>query len=244
MHDRLATIATTLRLQDATGTSHLQQLEMNPEAYGVANSARPQVKSLRLQRNRALHGTTSGGEPPLPHRGHRGGRCRPANDPSSHSGSPHHGSRSNISGSTPGSEVASTTAKTLFVKTAGNISQTTPASEVASTTAKTLSATTTGNISAASSRPHSTGAGASHRRPSHEEVPDEIVDYLDPPEQQADPAYLTTISYQGRNVLIDGIGYGTQSGAKLYRIHIYGTSRHLRVRHVTSEYVLANPEER
>ena len=41
MHHRLATIATTLRIQDATGTSHLQQLEMHPEAYGVANTVRP-----------------------------------------------------------------------------------------------------------------------------------------------------------------------------------------------------------
>ena len=54
--DRLAIIETTLRIQDATGTSHLQQLEMDPAAYGVAKSSHPHVKSLRLQRNRALHG--------------------------------------------------------------------------------------------------------------------------------------------------------------------------------------------
>ena len=91
MYDRLATIATTLRLQDATGTSHLQQLEMDPEAHGVAKSARPHIKSLRLQRNRALHGAKSGGEPPPSDRGQRRGRGRPAADPNKHSGSTHHG---------------------------------------------------------------------------------------------------------------------------------------------------------
>ena len=62
--DRLATIETTLRIQDATGTSHLQQLEMDPEAHGVAKSSRPLIKNLRLQRNRALHGAKPVGEPP------------------------------------------------------------------------------------------------------------------------------------------------------------------------------------
>ena len=56
LHNRLATIEASLRLQDATGTSHLQQLEINPEAYGVAKSSRSHIKRLRLQRNRALHG--------------------------------------------------------------------------------------------------------------------------------------------------------------------------------------------
>ena len=56
LHNRLATVEAALRLQDATGTSHLQQIEINPEAYGVAKSSRPHIKRLRLQRNRALHG--------------------------------------------------------------------------------------------------------------------------------------------------------------------------------------------
>ena len=48
-------VETALRLQDATGASHLQQLELNPLAYGVASSARPAIRRLRRQRNRALH---------------------------------------------------------------------------------------------------------------------------------------------------------------------------------------------
>ena len=36
LHNRLATVEAALRLQDATGASHLQQIEINPEAYGVA----------------------------------------------------------------------------------------------------------------------------------------------------------------------------------------------------------------
>ena len=62
LHNRLATIEASLRLQDATGTSHLQQLEINPEAYGVAKSSRSHIKRLRLQRNRALHGATKPAE--------------------------------------------------------------------------------------------------------------------------------------------------------------------------------------
>ena len=56
LQGRLATVEAALRLQDATGASHLQQIEINPEAYGVAKSDRPHIKRLRLQRNRALHG--------------------------------------------------------------------------------------------------------------------------------------------------------------------------------------------
>ena len=43
LHNRLATVAAALRLQDATGASHLQQIEINPEAYGVAKSSRPHI---------------------------------------------------------------------------------------------------------------------------------------------------------------------------------------------------------
>ena len=56
LNQRLSVVETALRLQDATGTSHLQQLELNPPAYGVASSARPAIRRLRRQRNRALHG--------------------------------------------------------------------------------------------------------------------------------------------------------------------------------------------
>ena len=135
MHHRLATIATTLRIQDATGASHLQQLEMHPEAYGVANSVRPHVKSLRRQRNRALHGTSPGSE---------GARTTARALPAKTTG--------NISATTPFAEVASTTANTFSVKTEGNNRATTPVSEVASTTANTFPVTTTGNTSS----PHST----------------------------------------------------------------------------------------
>ena len=59
LQKRLATVEASLRLQDATGASHLQQLEIDPEAYGLATTSRSHIKRLRLQRNRALHGATT-----------------------------------------------------------------------------------------------------------------------------------------------------------------------------------------
>ena len=122
MDHRLATIQTTLRIQDATGTTHLQQLEKDPEAYGVSKTARPNIKSLRLQRNRALHGanitrTTSG---------------------SASASTSAATSTGNISGTTAGSTVANTTAKSPT----GNIKGTTsgPATACTSSKASSLSA--------------------------------------------------------------------------------------------------------
>ena len=43
-------------MQHATGATHLQQLEMRPEAFGLNKSIRPHVKQLRHKRNKALHG--------------------------------------------------------------------------------------------------------------------------------------------------------------------------------------------
>ena len=126
--DRLATIATTLRIQDATGTSHLQQLEIDPEAFGVAKSSRPHIKSLRLQRNRALHGAKHGGEPP------------PSSIASPIS------TTSNISGTTPVSALARTTATTSSVTTTTNIRPTTSETALARASAKTSSVTKESNI--------------------------------------------------------------------------------------------------
>ena len=53
---RLSVVEATLRVQDATGASHLQQLERRPKAFGLASSARPAIRRLRRQRNQALHG--------------------------------------------------------------------------------------------------------------------------------------------------------------------------------------------
>ena len=61
--DRLAIIEHTLRIQDITGATHLQQLEMNPEAFGMDRSSRPHVKRLRLRRNKALHGGLTSSPP-------------------------------------------------------------------------------------------------------------------------------------------------------------------------------------
>ena len=52
---RLAVIEAALRVQVATGVSHLQQLETAPAAHGLPEEARPAVRRLRRQRNRALH---------------------------------------------------------------------------------------------------------------------------------------------------------------------------------------------
>ena len=52
---RLAVIEAALRVQVATGVSHLQQLETAPAAHGLTAEARPAVRRLRRHRNRALH---------------------------------------------------------------------------------------------------------------------------------------------------------------------------------------------
>ena len=53
---RLSVVEATLRVQAATGASHLQQIEASPQAFGVASSARPAIRRLRRQRNQAFHG--------------------------------------------------------------------------------------------------------------------------------------------------------------------------------------------
>ena len=58
LNQRLSVVEATLRLQDATGVSHLQQFEARPQAFGLASSAQPAIRRLRRQRNKALHGNS------------------------------------------------------------------------------------------------------------------------------------------------------------------------------------------
>ena len=53
---RLSIVERAIRLQMAVGASHLQQIEMDPAAFGVPSAARSSVQQLRRERNRALHG--------------------------------------------------------------------------------------------------------------------------------------------------------------------------------------------
>ena len=53
--ERMAIVEEAIRLQIATGASHLQQLEMAPEAFGLSASARAPVRRFRQRRNGALH---------------------------------------------------------------------------------------------------------------------------------------------------------------------------------------------
>ena len=59
---RLSIVERAIRLQMALGASHLQQIEMDPAAFGVPSSARSSVRQLRRDRNKALHGV--GEQPP------------------------------------------------------------------------------------------------------------------------------------------------------------------------------------
>ena len=52
-------IEEALRLQTAVGASHLQQVELDPAAFGLPVAARTPVRRLRRKRNRALHVVTS-----------------------------------------------------------------------------------------------------------------------------------------------------------------------------------------
>ena len=52
---RLTVVEEAIRLQLRTGASHLQKIEMAPEAYGIPRSSRATVKKLRVDRNKALH---------------------------------------------------------------------------------------------------------------------------------------------------------------------------------------------
>ena len=51
----MSVIEEAIRLQIRTGASHLQQIEMAPEAYGIPLSSRSTVRQLRVDRNKALH---------------------------------------------------------------------------------------------------------------------------------------------------------------------------------------------
>ena len=53
---RISVVEATLRVQDATGASHLQQIEQCPQAFGLESSVRPAIRRLRRKRNQALHG--------------------------------------------------------------------------------------------------------------------------------------------------------------------------------------------
>ena len=53
--ERLTAVEAALRLQLAAGTSHLQEIEMAPGAFGLSAAARPAIKAIRKRRNAALH---------------------------------------------------------------------------------------------------------------------------------------------------------------------------------------------
>ena len=53
---RLSIVERAIRLQTALGASHLQQVELDPAAFGVPPAARTAVRKLRRERNKALHG--------------------------------------------------------------------------------------------------------------------------------------------------------------------------------------------
>ena len=44
-----------IRLQMTLGVTHLQQVEMAPESFGLSAAARGPLRKLRIRRNRALH---------------------------------------------------------------------------------------------------------------------------------------------------------------------------------------------
>ena len=52
---RLPVVEEAIRLQLRTGASHLQKIEMAPEAYGIPRSSRVTLRKLRVDRNKALH---------------------------------------------------------------------------------------------------------------------------------------------------------------------------------------------
>ena len=58
--NRLATVERAIRFQKATGATHLQQVEMDPAAFGVPPAARADVRKLRRERNMALHAGLDG----------------------------------------------------------------------------------------------------------------------------------------------------------------------------------------
>ena len=63
LSQRLAVVEAALRVQDATGVSHIPQLEINPMSYGITPTARPALRRLRRRRNEALHAMAYTDEP-------------------------------------------------------------------------------------------------------------------------------------------------------------------------------------
>ena len=53
--ERMAVVEKAIRLQMSLGASHLQQVEMAPETFGLPATARTHVRNLRRKRNDALH---------------------------------------------------------------------------------------------------------------------------------------------------------------------------------------------
>ena len=64
MLQRLAIVEEAIRLQVATGATHLQQLEMASEAFGLIAAVREPVRRLRRRRSGALHGALPSRGPP------------------------------------------------------------------------------------------------------------------------------------------------------------------------------------
>ena len=60
----MAIVEEAIRLQVSTGATHLQQLEMAPEAFGLTAAVREPVRRLRRRRNGALHGALPSRGPP------------------------------------------------------------------------------------------------------------------------------------------------------------------------------------
>ena len=53
--ERLAAVDAALKLQLAVGTSHLQAVEMAPQAFGLTTAARPAIKTIRKRHDADLH---------------------------------------------------------------------------------------------------------------------------------------------------------------------------------------------
>ena len=53
--ERLLAVEAALKLQLATGTSHLQAVEISPQSFGLSADSRTAVKKIRRRRNAALH---------------------------------------------------------------------------------------------------------------------------------------------------------------------------------------------
>jgi len=59
---RLQIVEKAIRLQMTLGATHLQQVEMAPESFGLSAAARGPLRRLRRSRNRALHSSPVTGE--------------------------------------------------------------------------------------------------------------------------------------------------------------------------------------